>query len=235
MHLHSAKILYVKGRQHPVKIYHCAESQLDYTDAAMRTFFQIHTDQPPGDVLIFLPGQEDIESLQKSIELYAKRLPADKLEVLICSMFAAQEHSQNNKAFLPTPPKTRKCILATNIAETSITIPGIKYVIDTGKCKEKQYLARVSGGGEYLSLNLDVCPKCSFLAGFDTLLTRDITKSSAMQRAGRAGREVCLAKFHRNSKFITHCRAKVFASGYIQKMPSTTWHYQESQRSFAVA
>ncbi|PPQ86311.1 hypothetical protein CVT25_005612 [Psilocybe cyanescens] len=168
---HNAKILYVKGRQHPVKIYHSAESQLDYTDAAMRTFFQIHTDQPPGDVLIFLPGQEDIESLQKSIELYAKQLPSDKSEVLTCTMFAAQEHSQNNKAFSPTPPNTRKCILATNIAETSITIPGIKYVIDTGKCKEKQYLARISGGG------------------FDTLLTRDITKSSAMQRAGRAGRE----------------------------------------------
>jgi len=62
-------------------------------------------------------------------------------------MFAAQEHSQNNKAFNPPPPNTRKCILATNIAETSITIPGIKYVIDTGKCKEKQYLARISGGG----------------------------------------------------------------------------------------
>ncbi|KAH9480187.1 putative ATP-dependent RNA helicase prh1 [Psilocybe cubensis] len=168
---HNAKILYVKGRQHPVKIYHSAESQLDYTDAAMRTFFQIHTDQPPGDVLIFLPGQEDIESLQKSIELYARQLPRDKPEVLTCTMFAAQEHSQNNKAFAPTPPNTRKCILATNIAETSITIPGIKYVIDTGKCKEKQYLARTAGGG------------------FDTLLTRDITKSSAMQRAGRAGRE----------------------------------------------
>lgn len=77
----SAKILYVKGRQHPVKIYHAAESQLDYTDAAMRTFFQIHTDQPAGDVLIFLPGQEDIESLQKSIELYAKQLPSDKPSV----------------------------------------------------------------------------------------------------------------------------------------------------------
>ncbi|KAF9479926.1 P-loop containing nucleoside triphosphate hydrolase protein [Pholiota conissans] len=168
---HNAKIIYVKGRQHPVKIYHAAESQLDYADAAMRTFFQIHTDQPPGDVLIFLPGQEDIESLQKSIELYAKQLPADKPAVLTCTMFAAQDHSQNNKAFNPTPPNMRKCILATNIAETSITIPGIKYVIDTGKCKEKQYLARISGGG------------------FDTLLTRDITKSSAMQRTGRAGRE----------------------------------------------
>ncbi|KDR82400.1 hypothetical protein GALMADRAFT_237688 [Galerina marginata CBS 339.88] len=168
---HNAKILYVKGRQHPVKIYHSAESQLDYTDSAMRTFFQIHTDQPPGDVLIFLPGQEDIESLQKSIEWYAKQLPADKLSVITCTMFAAQEHSQNSKAFNPAPANTRKCILATNIAETSITIPGIKYVIDSGKCKEKQYLARISGGG------------------FDTLLTRDITRSSAMQRAGRAGRE----------------------------------------------
>jgi len=94
-----------------------------------------------------------------------------KRQVLVCSMFAAQDHAQNNKAFLPPPSQTRKCILATNIAETSITIPGIKYVIDTGKCKEKQYLARAAGGG------------------FDTLLTRDITKSSAMQRAGRAGRE----------------------------------------------
>ena len=52
----SAKILYVKGRQHPVKIYHSSEGQSDYVDSALRTFFQIHTDQPPGDVLIFLPG-----------------------------------------------------------------------------------------------------------------------------------------------------------------------------------
>ncbi|KAF8621407.1 hypothetical protein AX15_007819 [Amanita polypyramis BW_CC] len=168
---HNAKILYVKGRQHPVKIYHCAEGQPDYVDAAMRTFFQIHTDQPPGDVLIFLPGQEDIESLEKSIQLFANRLPRDRMQVLITPMFAAQAPGTNAKVFATTPLETRKCILATNIAETSITIPGVKYVIDTGKCKEKRYLARDTGGG------------------FDTLLTRDITKSSAMQRAGRAGRE----------------------------------------------
>jgi len=69
-------------------------------------------------------------------------------------MFAAQEHSQNSKAFNPPPPNTRKCILATNIAETSITIPGIKYVIDTGKCKEKQYLARISGGGAFINVKI---------------------------------------------------------------------------------
>jgi len=104
-------------------------------------------------------------------------------------MFAAQENLKNIEVFQSTPPNTRKCILATNIAETSITIPGIRYVIDTGKCKEKQYLARVSGGGQYF-----ICIMFSSTVngqpGFDTLLTKDITKSSAVQRAGRAGRDV---------------------------------------------
>ena len=73
----SAKIVYVKGRQHPVTIYYASTSQPDYVDAAVRTFFQIHTDHSAGDVLIFLPGQEDIESLEKSIQLYANQLPKD--------------------------------------------------------------------------------------------------------------------------------------------------------------
>ncbi|KAK0213003.1 P-loop containing nucleoside triphosphate hydrolase protein [Desarmillaria ectypa] len=166
-----AKILYVKGRQHPVKVYHSATDQMDYLDAALRTFFQIHMDQPPGDVLVFLPGQEDIESLEKSIQSLNRRLPPGRMEVLVCSMYAAQAPGQNAKVFSPSPSNTRKCILATNIAETSITIPGVKYVIDTGKCKEKRYLTSDTGGG------------------LDTLLTRDITQSSAMQRTGRAGRE----------------------------------------------
>ncbi|KIM57942.1 hypothetical protein SCLCIDRAFT_1114768 [Scleroderma citrinum Foug A] len=167
----NAKILYVKGRQHPVKTFHTAVGQTDYVDSALRTFFQIHVDQPPGDVLIFLPGQEDIDSLEKSIKMYARRLPVSCMNVLVFPMYASLPPSLQARIFSSTPAKSRKCILATNIAETSITIPGIKFVIDTGKCKEKRYLSKNTGGG------------------FDTLLTRDITKASAMQRAGRAGRE----------------------------------------------
>ncbi|KAG5221105.1 ATP-dependent RNA helicase [Salix suchowensis] len=190
--LNNAPIEYIQGRQHPVQIFHSAEGQSDYLAAALRVFFQVHTDQGPGmfsfSYQVYLstlhvsfirpsssdilpPGQDDIESLEKSIRLYANQLPHKSMEVVICPMYAAQAAGQNSKVFNVAPPNTRKCILATNIAETSITVPGVKYVIDTGKCKEKYYLARETGGG------------------FDTLLTRDITKSSANQRAGRAGRE----------------------------------------------
>ncbi len=88
----------MKGRQHPVVTYHTLVSQADYVDAALRTFFQIHVDNPPGDVLIFLPGkikattitlafsvivvgQEDIEGLDKAIKMYAAQLPIQQMQV----------------------------------------------------------------------------------------------------------------------------------------------------------
>lgn len=64
-------------------------------------------------------------------------------------MYAALPSNQQSAIFSPAPPGSRKCILATNIAETSITIPGIKYVIDTGKCKEKRYVNRDTGSGTF--------------------------------------------------------------------------------------
>lgn len=159
-------MLYVKGRQHPVSIFHTSISQNDYLDSALRTFFQIHVDKPPGDVLIFLPGtfqlrafmsalksqlylgQDDIENLESSLRMYANQLPRDVPDVIICSLYASLPNAQQTRVFLPTPPDSRKCILATNIAETSITIPGVRYVIDSGKQKEKRHLARIVGSGE---------------------------------------------------------------------------------------
>ncbi|KAF8585715.1 P-loop containing nucleoside triphosphate hydrolase protein [Ramaria rubella] len=166
----NAKILNIKGRQHAVKILYTAEPQLDFCEAALKTFFQIHIKQPPGDVLIFLPGQDEIESLCQSIRTYAHELSRHSLQVVVCPMYASLAPHLQAKVFAPTPPRSRKCILATNIAETSITIPGVKYVIDTGLCKEKSYIARDRG------------------SGIDSLLLQPISKSSAMQRAGRAGR-----------------------------------------------
>lgn len=84
-------------------------------------------------------------------------------------MYAALPPGQQAAIFKPAPPGFRKCILATNIAETSITIPGIKYVIDTGKCKEKRYVARDTGTGMRISVLrsvpiADIVPRVRYLA-----------------------------------------------------------------------
>lgn len=93
-------------------------------------------------------------------------LTQPQLQVL--PLFAALPQAQQQLIFAPAPPNTRKVILATNIAETSITVPGVRFVIDSGKAKIKQYRNRL---------------------GLDSLLVKSISKSSAEQRKGRAGRE----------------------------------------------
>ncbi len=80
--------------------------------------------------------------------MYADQLPQDVPNVIVYSLYASLSNAQQTRVFLPTPAGLRKCVLATNIAETSLTIPGVRYVIDTGKQKEKRYLARIAGSGE---------------------------------------------------------------------------------------
>ncbi|RIB24153.1 P-loop containing nucleoside triphosphate hydrolase protein [Gigaspora rosea] len=167
-YFNTTTILQIPGRQFPVSVNYSFVPQPDYLDAAFTTSTQIHTNQPPGDILVFLPGQEDIEILEKLIIEYGTTLPSDKLKIITCLLFAALPTEQQTKVFDPSPPGTRKIILATNIAETSITINGVRYVVDTGKCKMKKFNSRV---------------------GMESLSIENISKDSADQRMGRAGRE----------------------------------------------
>ncbi|KAK4697806.1 ATP-dependent RNA helicase DHR2, partial [Lecanoromycetidae sp. Uapishka_2] len=160
---------YIEGRQYPVKINYTPEPAQDFVDAALRTIFQIHYKEPmPGDVLVFLTGQETVESLESLVKEYALGMSPDVPKMLVLPLFAALPQSAQQRVFQPAPPKTRKIILATNIAETSVTVSGVRFVIDCGKAKTKQFRTRI---------------------GLDSLLVKPISKSAAIQRKGRAGRE----------------------------------------------
>ena len=160
---------HIEGRQYPVKIIYSPEPVQDYVDAAVRTIFQIHYKEPlPGDILVFLTGQETVESLEKLVEEYALGMSAELPKLLALPLFAALPQASQERVFRPAPSKTRKVILATNIAETSVTVSGVRFVVDCGKSKIKQFRSRL---------------------GLDSLLVKPISKSAAIQRKGRAGRE----------------------------------------------
>jgi HrpA-like RNA helicase len=100
--------------------------------ACLRCALQISLFEPQGDVLLFLPGQEEIEECAQMIAERAKYL---KLQVEVCPLYANLPQHDQNKVFVPTQVGFRKIILSTNIAETSVTIPGVRYVVDSGLVK----------------------------------------------------------------------------------------------------
>lgn len=162
-------ICHVEGRQYPVKIQYFDKPSEDVVEAALQRIFQIHCKEPmPGDILVFMTGQETIQILQKLVEEYADNLTRDFPKLLVLPLFAALPQSAQQRVFQPAPSNSRKVILSTNIAETSVTVSGVRFVVDTGKVKIKQYRNRI---------------------GLDSLLVKPISKSSADQRKGRAGRE----------------------------------------------
>ena len=166
---HDLAVCFIEGRQYPVKILYAPEPVQDWVDAALRTIFQVHYKEPmPGDILVFLTGQETIESLHSLIKEYALGMSTDVPKILVLPLYAALPQSAQQRIFHPAPPRTRKIILATNVAETSVTVPGVRFVVDCGKAKTKQFRPRL---------------------GLDSLLVKPISKSAAIQRKGRAGRE----------------------------------------------
>lgn len=162
--------LKIPGRLYPVDIIHTPKPVADIQDTLIKTIQKIHVEQPcPGDILAFLTGQEEIEAAHKIIEDYAKTLPSKAPKLVSVPLFGQMSIEAQQKAFQPVKGRiVRKVVLATNIAETSVTVPGVRYVVDTGKAKVKQYRVRL---------------------GMESLLPKPISKSSAIQRAGRAGRE----------------------------------------------
>ncbi|KAL0420914.1 UNVERIFIED_CONTAM: Pre-splicing factor ATP-dependent RNA helicase DEAH10 [Sesamum latifolium] len=130
-----ARAVHVQGGQYPVDILYTHQPETDYIDAALMTIFQIHLEEGPGDVLVFLTGQEEIESIERLVQERHPKLPENKRKLLVIPIFASLPSEKQMKVFMPAPVGFRKVILATNIAETSVTIPGIKYVIDPGMVK----------------------------------------------------------------------------------------------------
>ena len=160
---------HIKGRQYPVKTIYSPEPVHDFVDAALKAIYQIHYKEPmPGDILVFLTGQETVEALERLVNEYAIGMDPSLPKVQVLPLFAALPQAAQQQVFIPAPPRTRKVILATNIAETSVTVPGVRYVVDCGKAKVKQFRTRL---------------------GLDSLLVKPISKSAAIQRKGRAGRE----------------------------------------------
>ncbi|XP_039144366.1 pre-mRNA-splicing factor ATP-dependent RNA helicase DEAH10 isoform X2 [Dioscorea cayenensis subsp. rotundata] len=163
-----AKAVYVQGRQYPVDILYTYQPEQDYLDATLITIFQIHLEEGPGDILAFLTGQEEIESIEKLIHGRLDKLPDDKRKVMTVPIYSSLPSEQQMNAFKPAPSGFRKVILATNIAETSVTIPGIRYVVDPGLVKARSY---------------------NPVTGMESLIIIPTSKAQAQQRSGRAGRE----------------------------------------------
>jgi len=162
-----APIFNIPGRRYDVDVHYTSQPEANYLAAAITTVFQIHVTQPAGDVLVFLTGQEEIEAMEANLQETARKLGNKVKELVICPIYASLPTDLQAKIFEPTPPGARKVVLATNIAETSLTIDGIVYVIDPGFVKENQFNPR---------------------SGMESLVVVPCSRASAGQRAGRAGR-----------------------------------------------
>ncbi len=139
-YFNDAKILYIQGRQFPVQVYYTAMKHQDYVHATVVTVMQLHQDSnKKGDILVFLTGREEIESVHSLLTQCKDLFPPDWLDMTLCSLYAALPTSKQQAAFLPAKGGARKVILSTNIAETSITIPNVRYVVDSGMVKARGY------------------------------------------------------------------------------------------------
>lgn len=161
------KILKIPGRAFPVETFFANEVEHDYLEAALSCVLQIHLNEPPGDILLFLTGQEEIDSACRILTERMARLGDEAPELMALPVYSSLPAEKQGRIFEPTPVGSRKCVVATNIAEASLTIDGIYYVVDPGFAKIKCFNPKL---------------------GMDSLKVAPISQASADQRKGRAGR-----------------------------------------------
>ncbi|XP_067128593.1 probable ATP-dependent RNA helicase DHX35 [Centruroides vittatus] len=162
-------ILSIEGREFPVDVYYLKEPTPDYVKASVDTAMKIHYSEEKGDILIFLTGQEEVESAVTLLIEHAKEIKQKQNhnKIFVLPMYGALPASDQMKVFQSTPNNVRKIVVATNIAEASLTINGIVFVIDCGFVKLRCY-------NPYTNT--------------DSLIVVPVSQASAEQRAGRAGR-----------------------------------------------
>jgi pre-mRNA-splicing factor ATP-dependent RNA helicase DHX15/PRP43 len=170
----NAPLIHVPGRLHPVEIFYTEAPERDYLEAAVRTALQVHLCEGPGDMLLFLTGEEEIEDACAKLRRESGSAGPDTPELKCLPLYSTLPPAAQQRIFEAAPgprkpggPPGRKCIVSTNIAETSLTIDGVVYVIDPGFAKQKVYNPRIR---------------------VESLLVSPISQASAKQRAGRAGR-----------------------------------------------
>lgn len=160
-------IISIEGRTYPIDILYLESPAENYVEKAVSTVFEIHAKEPKGDILVFLTGRDEIEFAMNAVaERSAQSDPSSQV-LLPLPLYAGLSTEQQMYVFEQAPDNTRKVIFSTNIAEASVTIDGITYVVDSGFVKERAY---------------------NPISGIETLTAVPISKAAAAQRAGRAGR-----------------------------------------------
>ncbi|SGY72830.1 BQ5605_C005g03217 [Microbotryum silenes-dioicae] len=162
-----AVMVRLEGISYPVDIAYLEEPAADLVFKVVETVFDIHLKYPPGDILVFLTGRDEIDRCLQQLADNMNRMPSGAADLRVLPLHSGLSTEAQMAVFQPPPSRTRKVIVSTNVAEASVTIDGIKYVIDSGLVKLKSF---------------------NPLTGMDALVTTPCSIASLQQRAGRAGR-----------------------------------------------
>ncbi|XP_022202278.2 probable ATP-dependent RNA helicase DHX35 [Nilaparvata lugens] len=166
----SSVIMSVEGKLYPVDVFFSKEPVPDYVLGAVNVVLEIHAKEENGDILVFLTGMDEVKRAVSALNdavADGRKSFKSRNELMVLPMYGSLSNNDQLKVFKRTPNNYRKVVVATNIAETSITIPGIVFVVDCGFVKTRFLNSKT---------------------GFETLTVVPISQAAAEQRAGRAGR-----------------------------------------------